>query len=624
MDATFGVMIAVLFAVTQCEEPPDDPKITCSQHPVVNNDLNCNCTASENYQSPLLSWPGYSNNSELHVTNVQRSDNGKNYTYGPSQVVLSGLNQVITTQGGLGSVNLSCSAVDVWPEAIIFWDGVMCANRASGSPSCTFTPLPEHDGKNVTCTAINAATFDLQHQLSVNTSGMIDLMCGPKLSGSNGSRLDPFLMSDTEFVVYIQAFPAPQSHVEFLGDTRFADSSSTALYVQCLPDEKTLYKFTCTVRIRDQTAIKNGIYKVVLENPFGTADFYFRFVNPSGHRRDKGGIPVPAIAGGSAAAVAVIVLVVVVVLMVRRRKRNQFEEHISEVYGMENKIDESGPAHAKQRPIPMAVPSHSDLPEKPDETSPHEVNTAAAEAGYSTISHESTQQTSNFPETDTALANRPDDGAYSSLEESGQTTGIPYELKNRDNPYETVSEDGHVDHPEDPHGDVYAVVDKTKKQQPMQSWNMPASAGEGCKGSATCVCGPNGDVYAQVNKSSSRHGDTSAGSMGQEQQMGTPSANTKLGKPPVRPKSSSRPKPKLRSTADELPSEGGIGIKIANGDYEMVGLTRSEPSSYLDKQILTQTTENDDEYNKLNLHDKNQATGAHAESGHTYSHIGSI
>ncbi|KAK7497158.1 hypothetical protein BaRGS_00011688, partial [Batillaria attramentaria] len=360
-------------------------------------------------------------------------------------------------------------------------------------------------------------------------------------------------------------------------------------------------------------------------------------------------VPIGAIAGGVAAAVVVLTVIVIVVVISRRRgsserhkERNtnaddeRFQEHTNAVYGMEDASEED----PKEKPKPPIKPTavawrisaESDTVTKTEDGTLEEEDIDAGyssvstgrnqqptimpsrdnlngddileeiDAGYSSVSIGRNQQPTIMPSRDNLNGDESvesdEDGTYSSVDDGSWMVhadrAIQPQLSSQDaGDYATTGAEGEQGRAEGPRGDVYAVVDKTKKTQQSSDNTSPSVAAENSgtarRGPAgdvyavvdktkkrgptsnntgsspaasaqypsTGIIGPSGDVYAQVNKSSGRdktRGDTAQQVQGTRQ----PGAgNNTSQKPTVKPKPAAKPKPALRPKPSTTPAGEG-------------------------------------------------------------------
>ncbi|PVD27522.1 hypothetical protein C0Q70_12684 [Pomacea canaliculata] len=168
---------------------PGDVTTTCPHSVVRGGDLSCTCQTTNTASPPTtVRWEGR-DSEKLVKTNVQREDNGTQFTChvtwagrvytsitytlivgdveGPSDVVISETHH----PGNNGSTVaiLSCNTTGaVYPGVTFTWSAGVCQNEThfARSSTCTASLDAEDDGKGVTCTAINS----IDSRISVSTS----------------------------------------------------------------------------------------------------------------------------------------------------------------------------------------------------------------------------------------------------------------------------------------------------------------------------------------------------------------------------------------------------------------------------------------------------------------------
>ncbi|PVD27518.1 hypothetical protein C0Q70_12680 [Pomacea canaliculata] len=195
------VLFAILFSVLRKCDPenillrtaePGDVTTTCPHWVVRGGDLSCTCQTTNTASPPAtVRWEGR-DSEKLVKTNVQREDNGTqftchvtwagrvytsiNYTLlvictshveGPSDVVISETHH--PGNNGSSVVTLRCNTTGaVYPGVNFTWSPGVCQNEThvARSSTCTFTLDAKDDGKSVKCTAINS----IDSRISVSTS----------------------------------------------------------------------------------------------------------------------------------------------------------------------------------------------------------------------------------------------------------------------------------------------------------------------------------------------------------------------------------------------------------------------------------------------------------------------
>ncbi|XP_070202588.1 uncharacterized protein [Littorina saxatilis] len=151
-------------------------QIICPLYVMENASQTCQCRQRtlDTHGGVTVTWPGHSRSDKLTLVNVQRKDNGTQYTcevtaggvvyrasytllvaFGPhaGDVRLEGPTDLISN--GSQTFTLTCNAADVYPTPYYTWGGVACNNRVPQNV-CVFTPNPEADDmKTMTCTAVS-------------------------------------------------------------------------------------------------------------------------------------------------------------------------------------------------------------------------------------------------------------------------------------------------------------------------------------------------------------------------------------------------------------------------------------------------------------------------------------
>ncbi|XP_025102380.1 uncharacterized protein LOC112568980 isoform X2 [Pomacea canaliculata] len=168
---------------------PGDITTTCPHWVVRGGDLSCTCQTTNTASPPApVRWEGR-DSEKLVKTNVQREDNGTQFTChvtwagrvytsitytllveyveGPSDVVISETHH--PGSNGSAVIILSCNTTGaVYPGVNFTWSPGVCQNEthAARSSTCTVRLDAEDDGKSVTCKAINS----IDSRISVSTS----------------------------------------------------------------------------------------------------------------------------------------------------------------------------------------------------------------------------------------------------------------------------------------------------------------------------------------------------------------------------------------------------------------------------------------------------------------------
>ncbi|XP_070183509.1 uncharacterized protein [Littorina saxatilis] len=144
---------------------PATPRTNCTDYVPEKEDLRCQCLPPEGMTSPsTLTWPGHSNSPNLVLENVQRENNGTQFTCqmethgvyttmqytlrvarGPSQGnVQINLNHTVNERDGSQQFELTCNVIDVYPTPSYTWDDVTCDNSAQGHPSLARPDIRPH------------------------------------------------------------------------------------------------------------------------------------------------------------------------------------------------------------------------------------------------------------------------------------------------------------------------------------------------------------------------------------------------------------------------------------------------------------------------------------------------
>ncbi|KAK7497446.1 hypothetical protein BaRGS_00011288 [Batillaria attramentaria] len=221
-------------------------------------------------------------------------------------------------------------------------DGVTCVCTADWTPR----PQSYTHRSEVTLTVLRAKSPTVT---SLTLNGVLDELTvnesAPRLDDTvqgQGSQSNPLVISSQETVqISLVAFPSPSmQRVVFLG-TDFPDVEvskdtgelSTALQVDCQASEDKLYIFICTININDEDQAENGLYRMKLENSFGSVDVFIKLdgiVKGETSSQSHGISNTP-----------------------NEEAETDFEEHINVIYGM----DEASAAnpHSVPSPRPVAV-----------------------------------------------------------------------------------------------------------------------------------------------------------------------------------------------------------------------------------------------------------------------------
>ncbi|KAK7497156.1 hypothetical protein BaRGS_00011686 [Batillaria attramentaria] len=577
------------------------------------------------------------------------------------QPLLEGTRLLITcvVQGGnppVTSVNFWCGShvdtADAVYEADVIGQSYVSSNisidsvtTADNGTVCTcsavWTPRPDFYRSNSTVTIlIIEATSARVSQLTINNTvgdiivnagdnGSVILSCTPRLVGDSqtlGLPTNPLVVSNQESSMDLIAFPVPSTRsIVFLGTaTPTVDSfegsgnSTKSLSVRCQPDDVILYISRCTVRVSDSAA--NGFYRVTLGNQVGSAVFLIHLDLPK--QEASSSVPVPAIAGGVGGAVVIIVIMIIVVVIVSRRKRElnkrketttkaddeEFEEHINPVYDMEDTPEDDLKDKPKPTAVAWRVSPQNHLMNDLEDGTPVEDD---RDAGYSSLSLERNQQPTIF--------SSPDDDTYSSVDDDSRNiqaaTNNRQQFNDQDaGDYAVVGAEGEERSTEVPRGDVYAVVDKTKKQQQPSDSTTPSLSAESSGNS-----GQTGDVYALIDKTKKRRQTSDNTSLSPA--TSAQSANTGI----AGPNGDVYAQVNKNVTKDGN-SVSGLGAGVEYDPYEDIEISSPEsPSLVTDAQNMTtmQTTETDDEYNTLRF-DNNYPARETAAGDTEYSHLGSV
>ncbi|XP_025102382.1 uncharacterized protein LOC112568981 isoform X2 [Pomacea canaliculata] len=168
---------------------PGDVTTTCPHWVVRGGDLSCTCQTTNTASPPAtVRWEGR-DSEKLVKTNVQREDNGTQFTChvtwsgrvytsitytliveyveGPSDVVISEIH--LPGSNGSNFVTLLCSTTGaVYPGVTFTWSPGVCQNEThtARSSTCTVSLDAKNDRRSVTCTAINS----IDSRISVSTS----------------------------------------------------------------------------------------------------------------------------------------------------------------------------------------------------------------------------------------------------------------------------------------------------------------------------------------------------------------------------------------------------------------------------------------------------------------------
>ncbi|XP_025102366.1 uncharacterized protein LOC112568973 [Pomacea canaliculata] len=168
---------------------PGDVTTTCPHWVVRGRDLSCTCQTTNTASPPAtVRWEGR-DSEKLVKTNVQREDNGTQFTChvtwagrvytsitytlmvksveGPSDVIINKTHH--PGNNGTSIVTLSCNTTGaVYPGVNFTWSPGVCQNEThtARSSTCTVRMETHDDGRGVTCTAINS----IDSRISVSKS----------------------------------------------------------------------------------------------------------------------------------------------------------------------------------------------------------------------------------------------------------------------------------------------------------------------------------------------------------------------------------------------------------------------------------------------------------------------
>ncbi|KAK7497122.1 hypothetical protein BaRGS_00011652, partial [Batillaria attramentaria] len=168
-------------------EVPGDPQINCPEFAIEGTTHTCQCTPSATRPGkppPSLSWPGLFSTGELTLSDVQRYDNGTQFTcqltWGPDQSIVKTANYTLQVAYGPGKAaitlseiftnrtRLTCTVDAFNPAAVFTWTGVVCDTREGNQTHdvCVTGLASDDDGKEVTCTATNIVAGNLKASTS--------------------------------------------------------------------------------------------------------------------------------------------------------------------------------------------------------------------------------------------------------------------------------------------------------------------------------------------------------------------------------------------------------------------------------------------------------------------------
>ncbi|KAK7497118.1 hypothetical protein BaRGS_00011648 [Batillaria attramentaria] len=168
-------------------EFPGDPQIVCSEFAVEGTTHTCQCTPPATRPGkppPSLSWPGFFTTGELQLSNVQRDENGTQFTcqltWGPDQRIVKTANYTLQVAYGPAKAaivdseispnrtRLTCSVDDVNPAAAFNWTGFDCDAREQNETDdvCVIEVTSDDEGKEITCTATNVVDSSLKASAS--------------------------------------------------------------------------------------------------------------------------------------------------------------------------------------------------------------------------------------------------------------------------------------------------------------------------------------------------------------------------------------------------------------------------------------------------------------------------
>ncbi|XP_070202583.1 transmembrane protease serine 7-like, partial [Littorina saxatilis] len=164
-------------------------RMDCPTYVMEKSSMTCTCSAKMS-NPHNVTWPGHSQSGSLSLSNVQRSDNGTQYTclltadgvreeavytlrvaYGPylGQVSIS---PSALVKNGTQPVTLTCTANDTYPAPYVEWAGVPCQNRTTEN-TCTFVPDPTYVRfrRPVTCKAESVTLYDPKRSFHSSVRG---------------------------------------------------------------------------------------------------------------------------------------------------------------------------------------------------------------------------------------------------------------------------------------------------------------------------------------------------------------------------------------------------------------------------------------------------------------------
>ncbi|KAK7479038.1 hypothetical protein BaRGS_00029708, partial [Batillaria attramentaria] len=240
-------------------------------------------------------------------------------TDGPSEtgVIISG--PVSFLADGKKNITLTCKAVDVNPEPVVSWQGVVCDN-GNDRNTCIFTPNHAYDDSNVVCRVINSQSFITASAIySLNLTYPPPVP--PKLSGyTRGKPLQPGdspkctvtggkpLVSSVNFSCSEDAYPDQPDIVQ--------DNSVISPLVNA-SEKSTTRKLRC--RCAAHWELDPELYTLTAEDILeaGTSGEQI----PGFDQDGTNGGSSAAVAIGTVSAVVVIIVVVVTVVFFVKRKR---------------------------------------------------------------------------------------------------------------------------------------------------------------------------------------------------------------------------------------------------------------------------------------------------------------
>ncbi|XP_025102399.1 uncharacterized protein LOC112568990 [Pomacea canaliculata] len=225
---------------------PGDITTSCPQEVARGGDLSCTCQTTNTASPPAtVRWEGR-DSEKLVKTNVQREDNGTQFTChvtwagrvytsitytllvkpveGPTDVVIN----ADTYPGSNGSrvVLLSCKAqAPLYPGANFTWSGTVCHNETHtvSTSTCTIMFGAQDDGKSVTCTAINSINSGISTSttvmLRINGTGFIEIvLLTPSTTTSTGAIVGAVVavLCIAVIICVIVVFIRRQRHVIFI------------------------------------------------------------------------------------------------------------------------------------------------------------------------------------------------------------------------------------------------------------------------------------------------------------------------------------------------------------------------------------------------------------------------